>query len=162
MRRIGYGYRRHEREFKDANVDVVFIDFPKDNRGERYAAFAASFPGDVLVLLSKGELGTGGELPMLRTYLRERGVTVEICAPEKTAGSPGRTPTFEPTDEQREKLAAWWSGKDMLYGPEVLRRLIRMAGREDSDDNRVWAKNWLQANIGTRGGRPPARKRKKR
>lgn len=162
MSRIGYGWKRHENEFKHANVDRIFIDFPSDDRGRRYTAIAACFPGDTLVLLAKGDLGFGGEIPMLRTQLREHGVTVEVCEPDKSKGSPGRKPTFDPTKEQLSDLTSWWSGDNMLYGPEVYRRLMEMDGRADNDENRAWAKNWLNSNIGTRGGRPPARKRKKR
>lgn len=153
MGRIGYGFERSEKEFKDAKIDKLYLDYRGTDRIERGDAIgSAGRPGDVLVLISKGDLGRGAEVKMLEAQIRQRGMTIEIIG-EETAEkkSPGRPPTFEATAAQGAKLKKLWRGP---WGASyVYLRLIEEAGREDSKENRTWARNWLNNKFGPRGGR---------
>ena len=70
--RVGYGYSRHEDDFKGADVERVWIDHKGTERLERADMLREGGlrSGDTLVLLSAGDLGRGGELPGLRRWLQ--------------------------------------------------------------------------------------------
>ncbi len=152
MGRIGYGYKRRERDFDGLEIDKLYLDYPGTDRIERHDAIAvAGRPGDVLVLLASGDLGRGREVAMLKDQITKKGMTIELAEQEKSGPTapPGRPASFEPTKEQRTRLRKMWVNSPYSAG-YVYGKLIEMADRIDNDENRSWARNWLNHHLGRR------------
>lgn len=152
MGRIGYGFERSEKEFKSANIDKLYLDYRNTDRVERGDAIGlAGRPGDVLVLIARGDLGRGAEVKMLEAQIRQIGMTIEILGEvEKETKPQGRPSTFEGDGAQLKKLRKLWHGP---WGASyVYLRLIEEADRKDTPANRTWARNWLNNKFGPRSG----------
>ena len=108
--RIGYGFRRTPADFTDANVERVYIDHPGTDREERSDMLRFALrEGDTLVLLRRGDLGAGGEIPMIEQHLTDNEITLEISeAPAPESGKPGPKPKFDPSPEQDRKIKRLW------------------------------------------------------
>jgi hypothetical protein len=108
--RIGYGYRRTPADFSGVNVEKVYIDHPGTDRAERSDMLRYVLrEGDTLVLLRRGDLGAGGEIPMIEQHLVGMDIAVEVAdvAPVER-GTPGRKPAFDPNTEQDKKIKRLW------------------------------------------------------
>ena len=128
--RIGYGYKRAEADFAHANVQSIWIDHPGTERNERtWVLRRALRRGYTLVLLSPGDLGAGGEIPMLRAELADRGVEIEICPADKLPAKRGPKPAFAPDPEQDAQISALWHSPDYSQA-YVLRRASEIMGME--------------------------------
>ena len=93
------------------DCERVFIDTPKTQREEQRRLFMCLRKGDTLFMFSKGELGHGAELPLLRKILSDYEVTIEYpaVAPDRR----GRSKGFDPTPEDDKYLKIMW--KDQTY-----------------------------------------------
>lgn len=150
--RIGYGYKRQFRDFENANVERVWIDHPGTKRVERNDMFENGMrPTDTIVLLAPGDLGAGGEIPLLRSELARLGVKVEIAEGlAQEHGQRGRPARFNPTDEQRKRLKRLYTNP--LYGGGgVYEEACKMVGWEPTKKNKELIRNWLWRRYGKRG-----------
>lgn len=153
MRRIGYGYNRQEKDFAGHRVDRVWLDNHKTERLERSDALElAARPGDTIVVLARGDLGQGAEIPRIIKFIEGRGLTLEIVenAKPEPAAKRGRPTNFKPSALQSRRLRNHWLG--VSKASHVYGLLLGMADWEDTPKNRQRARNWLNANIGPRGG----------
>ena len=123
--RIGYGYERAESLFKDLGCEDVFIDTEKTHRTERAALFDSGRlrEGDTLVLLALGDFGRGFGLAKFQAMLAERGVTIEVCPPEKVAGIRGAPSKFNPDPTQDDQIKTLWHSI-----PHTLAYVLKRAG----------------------------------
>ena len=145
MARIGYGYERKQSDFAAAKVSQVFIDDRGSERLERTDMFIFGLRGgDTLVLLARGDLGRGGELPGIYALLRERGVKMEVFS-NKEPGKAGRPPGIVwPDGEEAKHRKMWHSTK--YHGPYVIRSACTVTGEADEQVMR----NYFNANFGPR------------
>jgi len=149
--RIGYGFNRSEKEFKSAKVQRVWIDFDDTDRNERTTMLVGGIrPGDTIVLLAPGDLGRGGELPMLRKDLKGRGVAIEVIDVGAETRMPvGRPSKFTPTGDQETDLRSKWH--DVRYsGRYVYGQLCDAAGWAHNKQSYTKARNWLNNRFGSR------------
>lgn len=145
MARIGYGFDRDRSDFDAASVSQVWIDTAKSERLERTDMLDIGLRGgDTLVLLARGDLGRGGELPAIHSLLRERGVKVEIYD-DSTPGKPGRLPGVVWPDGEEEKHRKMWHSR-RFHGPYVIRSACKVTGETDEKVMR----NFFNANFGPR------------
>ena len=150
--RLGYGYKRRRSDFDHANVDKVYIDHPGTRRDERTEMLVNGMRrDDVLVLLAPGDLGAGGEIPLLRKELKAMGVSIEIAeGPARETASPGRPAAFKPSDDQVRRLKKLWT--DGRYGGRyVLDAGCEMAGWKLDKAHREKMRQWLYNKFGARG-----------
>lgn len=112
--RVGYGYRRTEKDFADLDCQATYVDTPKTDRAERAWMFQAGLrPGDVLVMLGRGDLGYGLELRRLRERLERMNVAVECVERPKPGAKPaGRPPLFDPAPEHDAEIRNAWHDED--------------------------------------------------
>ncbi|MCB1419780.1 MAG: hypothetical protein KDJ74_12600 [Notoacmeibacter sp.] len=108
-------------------------------------------PGFTLVLLKASDLGVGGELPMLRQYVREMGVTIEIVGDEKPAkkSPPGRRPAFELSAENDARLRKLWTTPGYEAG-YVYGTFCDMVAIEPTKENFGRARNFMNNRYGRR------------
>lgn len=130
--RHGYGYNRTEKEFAHASCDRVWLDSRSTDREERGELFRPHNlrDGDTLVLLSKGDLGYGGEITIFRRALRDRGVTVEVCPKPKETKPAGRpSPFTEMTPDQAEQIRAIWNDPLIYTQAYAVKRATEIMGQ---------------------------------
>lgn len=147
--RIGYGFNRREEHFAHADCERLWLDFDRTDRVERAEMLVMGLrKGDTLVLLARGDLGRGAELPPIRQLLAERSVMVEICPSSSPPSRPvGAPPQFNPTSEQWDRIAAFWH--DQRYsGPYARKRASEIMGFDVS-------RNMLNYKMGTRSDPKP-------
>lgn len=108
--RIGYGFGCTPSDFSGVNVEKVYIDHPGTDREERSDMLRYALrEGDTLVLLRRGHLGAGGEIPMLEQHCQQHGIEIEVAdVPEPERGTPGRKPAFAPSPDQDRKIKRLW------------------------------------------------------
>lgn len=150
--RIGYGYKRRHSDFEKANVERIWIDHPGTMRADRQDLFLSGLrPGDTLVLLAPGDLGAGGEIPMLRRELERMNVEIDIV-PTKTgeAGTPGRPGRFNPTKEQLSRLKRLYTNP-AYGGGHVYTEACKMVGWKPTKKNKELVRIWLWRKFGKRG-----------
>lgn len=150
--RLGYGYKRQRSDFEPFKVKRVWIDFPGTQRREREDMLLNGVrPGDTIVLLSSGDLGAGGEIPMLRKHIEEMRVTIEVIPQEKEpAATRGRPAKFVPTNDERARLKRMYL--DPRYsGRHVYSEGCAMAGWPDDAKSRERMRQWLFNQFGKRG-----------
>lgn len=77
--RIGYGYRRSDRDFAKANVEKLFLDTAATKRSERadMLHMLGLRPGDVVVVVFEKDLGAPRELGPIRQFIADAGATIE-------------------------------------------------------------------------------------
>lgn len=77
--RIGYGYRRGDRDFAKANVEKLFLDTRATKRSERADMLHALGlrPGDVVVVVFERDLGSPRELGPIRQFIADAGAYIE-------------------------------------------------------------------------------------
>lgn len=119
--RIGYGYRRSDKDFEPWDCDRVFIDVPATERAARRDLFLCLQPGDTVFMLKRGDLGHGVELKNLRQMLTDNGITLEY-APDAPV-TRGRPAVFEPSPEDDRYIRALW--KDQTVSPGYVLRIAR-------------------------------------
>ena len=149
--RIGYGYNRREEDFAHAECDDVYLDHTGTDRVERSRLLRGALRGeDTLVLLSRGDLGAGGELPQIRKSIAEMSVMVEVCPmPKPPTRAPGPPARFSPNLEQHTEIALFWH--DLRYsGPYAVKRATEIMGFSVT-------RNMLNHNMGTRSEPKPFR-----
>lgn len=131
--RVGYGYGRSVREFDDAGVERVRIDREGTDRLERTDLLRDGLhEGDTVVLLAKGDLGSGGELLMIRAELERLGVAVEVVEKERKRARPGPKALFDPDPEADTRARLLW--KDTKYSAShVLKEIARITGYAGTD-----------------------------
>jgi len=108
--RVGYGYERPELLFNRLDCDRVLIDTAKTLRTERASLFAPGMlrSGDTLVLLALGDFGRGFGLAKFKHMLEDRGVSIEVCPPEKAETMRGRPRKFNPDPNQDDQIRTLW------------------------------------------------------
>lgn len=154
--RIGYIYGRNDRALAKAGCDEVFVDDPRDDDRDALRAALirlADAGGGVLVVVRRGDLGTGMRMKHIADHMARIGATLEVHGEAgEPPGRPGRASVFVPTDEQREKLRRWWAGDfiEQRIQKAVTGQVIAWAGWPDTPKMHQRARNWLNANIGRR------------
>lgn len=116
---------------RKAGAERVWIDTPKSDRMERADLFTAGLrPGDVLVLLSRSDLGRGREIERFEALAEKMGVAIEIVPPDSPPQrlKPGPAPRFQPTDQERARVAHYWHGP--FKRSEALRQAREIMGFE--------------------------------
>ena len=108
--RIGYGYERAELLFSRLDCERVLIDTAGTHRLERASLFKSGRlrKGDTLVLLALGDFGRGFGLAKFKQMLEDRGVSIEVCPPEKVEGMRGRPRKFNPDPNQDDQIRTLW------------------------------------------------------
>lgn len=123
-----YGYKRQPQDAPDG-CDETWLDWPGTERQERDDMLLALRPGDAVVVLAKGDLGTGREIPAMVEAIQEAGAVMEIFTPEKAPPArQGRPPTFDPTPEQDAKIRRLYHSRVVLS--HVLKRASEIMGYE--------------------------------
>lgn len=142
--KIGYGYNRDPYALRQAGAERVWIDTKGSNRMERADLFAAGLRrGSTLILLSRSDLGVGKEIHRFEALAEQIGATIEIHEPQKPSRlKPGPAPAFQPTPEQRARIAHYWHGP--FKASEALRQASKIMGREVN-------RNQLNRALGPRG-----------
>lgn len=148
--RVGYGFKRKRSDFDKANVEKVWIDHHGTGREERTDMLVVGIrPGDTIVLLAPGDLGAGGEIPLIRREMQERRVTIEVVPLTKETAPPGRPPAFKPDAELERRLKRLWT--DGRYGGRyVLDKGCEAAGWKPTKANREKMRMWLYNKFGAR------------
>lgn len=123
--RIGYGFKRSDKDFADWECERVFIDVPATQREARRDLFLCLMPGDTLFMFKSGDLGHGKELTALRKILEDNRVKIEY-APEAPDGR-GRPKKFDPTPDQDKYIKALWKDQTVSQG-HVIAEASRKAG----------------------------------
>lgn len=148
--RFGYGYMRREADFAHLDVDKekLFIDGENTERLERAAMLNGGLrPGDVLVLLARGDLGPGKKANEIAQLVADLGATIEINEVIRPRGRPGPKPKWEPTDDARFRRL--WKDRT-LDGPYVIRLACEDAGVPATEENRELFRGRLNRRYGTR------------
>ena len=125
--RIGYGYKRSDKDFAAWDCEKVFVDTPATLREERRDLFLALQPGDTLFMFKPGELGHGKELTALRKILKDYNVTVEY--PPQPEDGRGRPAKFNPSPEDDAYIRKLW--KDQTFSVAYV---LRVAGERTGVD----------------------------
>jgi hypothetical protein len=132
-KRIGYRYGNAVRFDEGARLDAEYADHSKSDRADRGAMLKLDLrAGDTLVLLRRGHLGSGPELPLIEAEVAKIGATVEIYEPAADHKAPGRPSPIKLSDEQWDRIREKW--KDPVYWTQaaVLRFAETLAGRSVS------------------------------
>ena len=110
--RIGYGYGRRRAALEACGVERFYMDTAQSGRSERAHLFRDLRSGDTLVLLKISDLGVGKGLRNMRAELADRGVEIEVAAPQaaepETPAVMGRPPAWKPDAETDERFRAMW------------------------------------------------------
>lgn len=109
----------------------MWIDTKKSERMERADLFTQGIrKGDVIILLSRSDLGRGREIERFEALAEKLGATIQVVAPEKEPEKPkpGPVPYFQPTEQQRARIAHYWHGP--FKRSEALRIASEIMGRE--------------------------------
>lgn len=105
---------RSPMDLRAAGAERVWIDTDDSERVERADLFTLGLRrGFTLVLLSRSDLGVGREIERFEKLAASLGVTIEVFDPPKpveTPKRPGPKPKFDPTPEQRARIAHYWHG----------------------------------------------------
>lgn len=152
--RIGYGYRRRERDFAKLDCRHVFIDGPGTHRQDLQALVDRVLSDNhVLVLLAASDLGSGRAYRNVRSILEDKGVEVEVYeAPKPEPKAMGRPPKWQPSEEDDERFRKMWSG--VLDGGYVVSEACRAMGEDpDSVSARNRVRSVLNRKYGSRGKR---------
>lgn len=146
--RVAYGYKRREGGFTGLDVERIWIDGDGTERSERHSMLNGGLrPGDVLVLLSRGDLSTGKNINDIVAEVEARGATIEVIEVIRPRGRPGPKPEWEPSDDLRFRRL--W--KDLtVHGPYVVRLACEDAGVEPTKENRTLFRSRLVRRYGTR------------
>lgn len=142
----GYGYNRAPAALKAAGADRLWIDHDQSGREMRAHLFGPQGlrPGDVLILLDRGDLGVGKEIARFEAMAIAAGAAIQIVeAKPPTRLAPGRKPGFAPTQEQEALCRHWWMGP--FRRADALDEIEKIMGRRVSPDQ-------LNRRIGLRGG----------
>ena len=128
--KIGYGMNRDPQALREVGADRVYVDHKGSDRRERTALFTSGLrAGNVLLLLSRSDLGRGREIERFEALASDAGVQIQVVElPPPTRLKPGPKPRFQPTPEQRARCEHWW------YGPfrraDALAAIKEIMGRE--------------------------------
>jgi len=114
LMRIGYGFKRSDKDFAAWDCERVFIDVPATQREARRDLFVCLVPGDTLFMFSPGDLGYGQELSNLRKILEEKQVSIEY--PPSPTGGRGRPKKFDPSPDQDRFIRALWKDQTVSQG----------------------------------------------
>lgn len=110
--RIGYGYRRREKDLREAGAEKVYIDMDRLREHRADMMKAGLREGDTLLLLSLRDLGGAPNADQAwRRKVEAAGVSIEIV--EKSAGRVGRPAEVKLTDEQTATVRRIWLDGDM-------------------------------------------------
>jgi len=94
--RVGYGYKRREADFAGLNVDRLWLDGEDTERSERRAMLNGGLrQGDVLVLLSRGDLSTGKTINDIVAEVAKCGATIEVNELARPRGRPVAIVSYE-------------------------------------------------------------------
>lgn len=132
--RIFYGYQTPASAVPP-DCERRYIDGEGTGRQEREDMIASLRPGagDVVVLLARGDLGRGAEVPAMERAILDAGATISVEAPEKPAPRPpGPAPTFQPNADQDERIQALYRAR--IYKQQVLERAREIYGGHVSWD----------------------------
>lgn len=109
--KVGYGYKRHEKDLRAIGAEKVYIDItPQRTERNDMLAYALR-EGDELLLLSMRDLGGSAKADAIqKAGIEGMGVTIKVVAlpndaPPKKIGRPKK---FDPTPEQREQIRKIW------------------------------------------------------
>lgn len=104
--RIGYGYNRSDRNFKDHSCDLVVIDAKGTHRDGRRDVIDRLRSGDTLVIFSWKELAPGRLKAPMQAQLASMGVTIELLdIPTKPTVKPSRRGM---TNEAKAEALTMW------------------------------------------------------
>ena len=144
--RVGYGWRRSDREFDRLNVKKYFVDVPGTDRLNRTEMLKAARDNNlVIVVIAEGDLGRGNELRLMRERIKQYGCTIETPKDRgevKQAKPKGRRPKQKWTDEEKKKICPTWQDQD-YSASYVIKRAIEVTGRHQD-------RNSLNRNCGRR------------
>lgn len=127
--KIGYAIDCDPKALREAGAERVWIDTRDSERAERADLFSTGLRrGDVLLLLSRGHLGHGREVPRFEAIAAEMGVTISIVEVEKPAPlKPGPAPDFAPDYAQERRIRHYWHGP--FKRSEAIRQAADIMGR---------------------------------
>ncbi len=115
--RVGYGYRRSDKDFAKANVEKLFLDTRATKRSERadMLHLLGLRPGDVVVVVFERDLGSPRELGPIRKFIADAGATIEafgVANGTKTKPADTRGIPYE------AKVVAqkWWHAPGISLG----------------------------------------------
>lgn len=147
---LGYGYERDPADLRAQGAERVWIDTAKSERQERSDLIQVALRrNDVVVILARGDLGQGREIPMIEGMIAERGGTIRVVEVAKPAPlPPGPAPSFRPTFDQERRLRHYWHGP--FKAAAALSQACEVMGRPDTDVERARMRNALNKHLGTR------------
>ena len=151
----GYGYERDPDDLRAQGAEKLWVDTAKSDRQERTDLInVAMRRGDEIVILARGDLGHGREIPMIEAMIAERGVTVRVAdVPKPAPLPPGPAPSFRPTYEQERRLRHYWHGP--FRARDALAQACDIMGRPDTEIERARMRNALNKHLGTRRAPKP-------
>lgn len=146
----GYGYERDPDDLRAQGADKLWIDTAKSDWQERTDLInVAMRRGDEIVILARGDLGHGREIPMIEAMIAERGVTVRIAeVPAPAPLRPGPAPSFRPTFHQERRLRHYWHGP--FKASAALAQACEIMERPDTEAERKRLRNAMNKHLGTR------------
>lgn len=128
--KIGYGYRRTEKDLHEIGAERVWIDTSRERTECADMVKHGLRGGDTLLLLSHNDLGGSSRAhARLRKVIEAMGVEIEIIEPDKPPAKMGRPRKFETTQDQDEAIAAIWYDEAYTEAYKV-RRASEIMGRE--------------------------------
>lgn len=125
--KIFYGYKRRPDDAPDG-CEQVWLDDTKTERQERFDMMLGLRDGDIVVVLSRSDLGRGAEVKAIEAAIEGKGAALLIDAPEVMPKPVGRPARFSPKPEADAKIKALYHGFNVMS--YVLRRASELAGME--------------------------------
>lgn len=139
-----YGYGRRLEDAPE-DCDETWLDADGSDRVQRADMIKAlrRDAADVVVVLARGDLGQGAEIPAIEKAIAAMGATVEVREPEKPAPQkPGPRSAFQPTPERDEKYRK-------LYRSWLAKKAVLAAIRRDEGWDVSWGQ--IRRRYGLRG-----------
>ncbi len=143
--KIGYAIDRDPAALRAIGATRIYVDTRTSERAERAALFATLRPGDVIILLSRSDLGHGREIGRFERLAGDRGATFDVRETGKPTPIRGRqSPRFDPSPEQERRIRHYWHGP--FKASEALRQASDIMGFPVT-------RNHLNRRLGARSGR---------
>ena len=119
--RIAYGLNRREKSFAGANIEPgkYFIDTDRTGQAEREAMLLCILEGDVVVVMSKADLGRGAGQVSIIKQIEAAGATVEVLEAAKDAPLPLSESGI--TGEQEEEICRIWRNRALSEATRLSR-----------------------------------------
>lgn len=127
----GYGMNRNPVDLRKIGAEKTWIDYGGSKRAERARLVELGVrEGDVVLMLSRSDLGRGREIERFEKLIADAGGLIEIVelpeAADQPRGKPGPSPTFAPNYDQERVCRHYWHGP--FQPAEVLRQASDVMG----------------------------------